>query len=220
MVVEALDRLGAPVAVVLEDAARPKDVVGDDEAALRELRQHVLVVGDVALLVRVDEGEVERAVHLAEQLDRLADAVIDPVGDAGFLGVPPRDCGRLLVHVQARDPPALGEVERHRDRGVAREGADLEHVARAGEPDEPAEKLALERADHHLRHGGGGAGLLLEPAEEVRVRRRVLDRVALDLLGEEAHCTRPSKTHALWPPRPIAFESATSTSASRASLGT
>ena len=32
--------------------------------------------------------------------------------------------------------------------------------------------------------------------------------------------TRPSRTQALWPPRPIAFESATSTSTRRASFGT
>ena len=32
--------------------------------------------------------------------------------------------------------------------------------------------------------------------------------------------TRPSRTQPLWPPRPIAFESATSTFASRASFGT
>ena len=35
-----------------------------------------------------------------------------------------------------------------------------------------------------------------------------------------AHATRPTRTQPLWPPRPIAFESATSTCVSRASLGT
>src|SRR5205823_14557354 len=57
--------------------------------------------------------------------------------------------------------------------------------------------------------------------EQLGDRRRVLLRVLLDrLVDDEAHSTLPISTQALWPPRPIAFESATSTSASRASFGT
>src|SRR5262249_4125284 len=39
-------------------------------------------------------------------------------------------------------------------------------------------------------------------------------------LQKQAQSTRPSRTQALCPPRPIAFESATFASASRASFGT
>ena len=99
---------------------------------LRELRQHVLVVVDVALLVGVDEDEVEGPVQGLQLVDRRADhSVVDPVGDARLLGVTPRDRRRLLVHVEADDPAALREVEGHRDRGVAGEGADLEDLPRA-----------------------------------------------------------------------------------------
>ena len=60
-----------------------------------------------------------------------------------------------------------------------------------------------------------------EAAEEVGVRSRMLGRVFLELGGDDvAHSTLPTNTQALWPPRPIAFESATSTRASRASFGT
>lgn len=38
--------------------------------------------------------------------------------------------------------------------------------------------------------------------------------------GALAYSTRPSRTQPLWPPSPMAFESATSMSASRASFGT
>src|SRR3954470_2339514 len=53
-----------------------------------------------------------------------------------------------------------------------------------------------------------------DPADaRIEQKRRVANE--LDL-----HAARPSSTQPLWPPRPIAFESATSTRASRASFGT
>jgi hypothetical protein len=221
VLVERFDRLGALVLVLFDDASRPQDVVRDDGPALGQLRQDGFVVVDVVLLVGVDEDEVERALERFERLERGPDAVIDPIGDAGFLGIAAGDRGRLLIDVEADNPAALGQVERHRDRGVAGEGADLEDSLGPREPDEPAEELPLERPDHHLGPVADRAGLLLEAAEEVCIGGRVLERVTLDVLvDDEAHSTLPTRTHALWPPRPIAFESATSTWTSRASFGT
>ncbi len=55
-------------------------------------------------------------------------------------------------------------------------------------------------------------------------RRRLIVRDRLRESGERpgriAGYTRPSRMQALWPPRPIAFESVTSTSTRRASFGT
>ena len=95
-------------------------------------------------------------------------------------------------------------------------------------PDERGQEAALEAADHHLRRGRLLPCLRLEALEEVEQHGRVLDRVLLDaLVDDEGHAlragyrsTRPNKTQPLWPPRPIAFESATSTLAWRASFGT
>ena len=71
MIVRALVRLG------LDDAARPEDVVGDEQALVGEQRQRGLVVVEVALLVRVDEHEVEGAVEAADRLERGAEPVVD-----------------------------------------------------------------------------------------------------------------------------------------------
>src|SRR5204863_8239944 len=48
--------------VALEHLPAAERVVGGDQAARRELRQHRLVVADVARLVGVDEAEVDRLV--------------------------------------------------------------------------------------------------------------------------------------------------------------
>ncbi len=94
------------------------------------------------------------------------------------------------------------------------------------EPDERGQEPALEASDHHLRGFRVLPCLRFEAREEVEQHGRVLDRVLLDtLVDDEGHraggySTRPNRTQPLWPPRPIAFESATSTFAARASFGT
>ena len=98
---------------------------------------------------------------------------------------------------------------------------ELEHAPRTKCPDERAEEAALEATDHHLRCGGLLVGLGREAFEQLAVGRGVLLGVLLDArVDDEAHSTRPSRTQPLWPPRPIAFESATSTCTRRASFGT
>src|SRR5437667_133677 len=83
---------------------------------------------------------------------------------------------------------------------------------------EQTEEASLQASDHHLRSGGLLARLGREPFEQLSVGRRVRLGVLLHL-GVDDHSTRPRRTHPLWPPSPIAFESATSSFASRASFG-
>ena len=98
---------------------------------------------------------------------------------------------------------------------------ELEHAPRTETANEHAEEATLEAADHHLRRGRLLVGLRREAFEQLAVGRGVLLGVLLDArIDDEAHSTRPSRTQPLWPPRPIAFESATSTFTSRASFGT
>src|SRR6185312_14505915 len=94
---------------------------------------------------------------------------------------------------------------------------ELEHALRTQCSDKRAEEAALETTDHHLRRGGLLVRFGSEAFEQLAVRRGVLFGVLLDArIDDEAHSTRPSRTQPLWPPRPIAFESATSTCTRRA----
>ena len=52
---------------------RGQGVVGDDQPASDETRQHRLVVVDVAVLVGVDEDEVELAFEPLDRLERRAE---------------------------------------------------------------------------------------------------------------------------------------------------
>ena len=57
-------------ALALQHLPARERVVGDDQSALRQARQHLVVVVDVAFLIRVDEDEVEVAVEAADRLER------------------------------------------------------------------------------------------------------------------------------------------------------
>src|SRR5438105_3683116 len=94
-------------------------VVGGDQAVRRELREDRLVVVDVASLVGVDEGEVERPLQRGQGLDAGTDPEVDPVRHAGLLGVPARDGGRLLVDVAGDEAPIRWQGAGHRDRRPA-----------------------------------------------------------------------------------------------------
>ena len=64
----------------------------------------------------------------------------------------------------------------------------------------------------------GGADLVRKPFTGPQLLEAL--RKAIDARPGVPVYTRPSRTQPLWPPRPIAFESATSSSTSRASFGT
>ena len=77
--------------------------------------------------------------ELGDRFEPRAEPVIDSVRDPGLLGVPARDRGRLLVDVAGDDTPARRQGERHGDRRVPGERAELEYAPRAKCSDERAE---------------------------------------------------------------------------------
>ncbi len=170
--------------VAIEPAER---VVGEDQPSVGELREDGLVVLDVVGLPRVDEDEIPRTVELPHLLFRVADAVLDAIGDAHFLGVAAGDCSRLLLDVEREELPALRQPARDLDPRPARENADLEHAHRFHERHDEAEERSLVRADRHLRRLLRRVGLLAEPAKGVERRRRVRLRVCLNLFEVVRH---------------------------------
>src|SRR5438552_13988189 len=156
--------LPAVLAVRVEAEER---VVGGDQAVRRELREDCLVIVDVASLVGVDEGEVERPLQRGQGFDAGTDPEVDPVRHAGLLGVPARDGGRVLVDVAGDEAPIRWHGAGHRDRRPAGEGSHLEHALRLRHRDEEGEERALDRADHHLRVLLGRPGLGAEAVEDL-----------------------------------------------------
>src|SRR5439155_3990688 len=107
--------------------------------------------GLVALLVGVDEGEIDlrRPRQGAKRVEGRRDLQRDALGDAGPREVAPRDGRPLLAHVAAQEVAARGEPARDGDGAVAREGADLDGAARADQASEPAEERRLLDRDLH-----------------------------------------------------------------------
>ena len=122
--------------------------------------QHRLVVVDVAVLVGVDEDEVERAVERGDRLQRVALAHRDARRGARCGGArTPRARGRPRS-VMIRPPG--GSAPRHRQRAVARVRADLERRAAA----------AAVQTRNSSSRPTTGAGEHLRAVERSRASRR------------------------------------------------
>jgi HAD superfamily hydrolase (TIGR01509 family) len=112
-------------------------------------------------------------------------------------------------------------------RGKPAPDVYLEAARRLGV--EPTHAAAIEDSENGIR-AAKGAGMRViaipnphfPPAEDALTQADILLRSLDELTPEvvEPEVARPMSTQALWPPRPIAFESATSTSAFRDSFGT
>src|SRR5258708_39545198 len=105
--IERADRLCIGVLVgEIGDRSTPQHVVDQYDPARAHELQAALVVGVVAVLVGVDEGEVELARETlrqqpVERLERGRDGELDAALDARLLPIAPRDAGPLLAHIAA-----------------------------------------------------------------------------------------------------------------------
>ena len=185
----AVERHDAVVGRVLgrEHATAPERVVRDDQPARAQPGQGLLVVVDVALLVGVEEDQVEGRVvgQRAQRLQRVAEhhADLPPVGAP--VEERSRHAGGLGVAVAGEELAVVGQALGHAERGVAGEGPDLEDAARPEECDQQLEQGALHAADLHLRIGDIGVGAFAELIEEGRARSGVVVDVLLEGLGAE-----------------------------------
>mmetsp|Transcript_9991 Transcript_9991/g.40505 ORF Transcript_9991/g.40505 Transcript_9991/m.40505 type:complete len:220 (+) Transcript_9991:251-910(+) len=135
------------VGVRVDDLAVAHDVVDDDERARPAEAQRLVEVGDVALLVGVDEGEIEGLVsERRERGDGVPRAHVDDVPQARGVDVRARERGALRVELERDDAPHAARAAEP-DRRVRRERADLEHGARADRLGEQLQQLALRRRD-------------------------------------------------------------------------
>src|SRR5215471_4161754 len=111
VLVEFLDREGVGIRAGLEDPAVQERVVHQDDAAGPHPWHEFLPVTAVALLVGVDEGEVERAAggQRAQRVLGRAKPQLDPVRQPRLLPVGAGQRGEVLVDVAADELPATDE---------------------------------------------------------------------------------------------------------------
>ena len=161
MVVECPQRHGVGVVGPgVEHPAGPQHVVDGDEGVGGQSGHEFLVVGEVAGLVGVEEGEVDVLFggQRPEGLEGGGDHEVDAVVDAGHGPVPAGDVGPLGGDVAAQQAPAGGERTGDGERGEAGEGAHLDGERRTHRGDQHGEERRL--VGRHLHPGqraeGGG----------------------------------------------------------------
>jgi LacI family transcriptional regulator len=187
---------GRVVVARVDDAAMRERVVHHDQAAGAYPRYDLAPVAEVAVLVGIDEREVEHLLigQRAQRVDGRAEPQLYPVREARLLPVLPGYRGPLLVDVTAHQPSAVRQPPGNADRGVPGEGADLD--GRRGPGD-----LGQQGHERPLLGGDGQVGLVREqvsglvrqlPEDGVRraaVRGEIGVEVEADLLGAPRHET-------------------------------
>ena len=123
--------------------AVPQRIVSHDETALFYDRHRHFVDLDVAPLVAVDEGHVERDTQPRRLLDGVADGKRDAVGPRRPVDPRPREVLQLVVHLERPNMSALRQPLGQAQGAVAAERAHLEHPLRAYHPDQHAQQPSL-----------------------------------------------------------------------------
>ena len=138
--------------------------------------QKRLVIEVVALLVGVDENEIERLLRTeaGQQFARVAEPQFDPVLHAGPDPVTPGDARPLEFLVEADQFAAGKQPARDADRAAAGERADFHCPFRADERDQQGHQAALIGADRHVRDFAEVLRLLAQRLEDRIVRVRAL----------------------------------------------
>jgi LacI family transcriptional regulator len=187
---------GRVVVARVDDAAMRERVVHHDQTAGAYPRYDLAPVAEVAVLVGIDEREVEQLLirQRAQRVDGRAESQLYPVREARLLPVLPGHRGPLLVDVAAHQPSAVRQPPGNADRGVPGEGADLD--GRRGPGD-----LGQQGHERPLLGGDSQVGLVREllsglvrqlPEDGVRraaVRAEIGVEVEADLLGTPRHNT-------------------------------
>jgi branched-chain amino acid transport system ATP-binding protein len=129
VIVEVPDRdHGGVVVARVDHPAVGERVVDHDHPARPYPRHHLAPVGQVAVLVGVDERQVEQfgVGKRAQRVDGRPETQLYPVRQPRLLPVLPGHRGPFLVDVAADQLPARAEPPGDADRGVAGEGPDLD----------------------------------------------------------------------------------------------
>jgi LacI family transcriptional regulator len=187
---------GRVVVAGVDNPAMGECVVHHDQTAGAYPRYDLAPVAEVAVLIGVDEREVEQfgIRQRAQRLDGRAKPQLYPVLQGRLLPVLPGHRGPLLVDVTAQQPSAVRQPAGDADRGVPGERADLDGRRGPGE-------LGQQGHERPLLGGDGQAHLVREqvsglvrqlPEDGVRraaVRGQVRVEVEADLLGAPRHGT-------------------------------
>ena len=144
----------------------------------------------VAGLVGVDEDQVERTVERRDRLERRARGGLDPSAYGAARDVAPRanaTCFSLMSQVMIRPPG--GSASAIDERGVAGEGADLEHQLRPEHRDDEPSRSRPSSGPTIIVGASVASRVSSASVRELgRLARRVLDGVLLDCAGPRCRC--------------------------------
>ena len=117
---------------VVQNAATPQGVVGDQQAARPQEPQCPLEVVGHRLLVGVEENGIELlAIEARQNVQRSSDADFDAVRQPRSLHVSAREFGVTLFDLDREELTVVRKDARHPDRRIAAQRSHLEHAPRS-----------------------------------------------------------------------------------------
>jgi LacI family transcriptional regulator len=187
---------GRVVVAGVDDPAMGERVVHHDQAAGAYPRYDLAPVAEVAVLVSIDEREVEQFLigQRAQRLDGRAEPQLYPVREGRLLPVLPGYRGPLGVDVTAQQPSAVRQPAGDADRGVPGKGADLERRSGPGDLGQQGHERPLLGGDSQTGLIGEQVSGLVRQLPENGVRRAAVRgeirvEVEADLLAAPRHET-------------------------------
>ena len=142
------------------DTPAPQHVVEDNQPTWAYEPERAFVIGIVAGLVGVDECKIEPVVSNVvlkpdQRVDGRPNPEIDSSGDVRAAPMLPRDGRPFLADIACHKVAVRGQRNRHSERAIAGESADLEASPRPGQASQQRKQMALLRRNLHarVRHG-------------------------------------------------------------------
>lgn len=187
MIVERLDRGARGRRRRGRDGPVVEHVVRDDQTAGVHPRDQLFPVRDVVLLVRVEIGEIDMGLggHRAQGVQRGRDPQVDAGLDTGLGPCLPPVRRPLLRHIAGDQPAVGGQRLGHGQRGEAGEGADLDDVAGADQPDQEGQQRGLLLGRLHSGLLGEAAVGDLDELAQYGVERRIVPQDVVVQLGRD-----------------------------------
>ena len=156
MLVKKVDAARLMVAAIgfVNHMAVPKRVVGQQESAFAEQREHRLVSLHIRPLVAIYESHIELDAQLWRQFVGVADAKINSIGHRRLLNPRPSEILHLVVHLERVDATALLQPLSHTDSAISAERPHFQNVLRTNHLHQHLQQPTLQMATHHSSMNG------------------------------------------------------------------
>ena len=180
---------------LLYDFATPKHIVGYQEAPCAGFVETEVKVRRIIDFIRINEDDVERIGERRDNIQRIADTVVDLVLEGRLVEILSREAFELLVHIDGDELSAGVETFAKANAGVTRIRADFQDAVGPDHPGNHGKKPSLHMPGEHTGAENVGVRFPVEGFQQCILFFRVGCGIFFDFLYQKLHsniiCANP-----------------------------